>query len=165
MCRHLRDLAAGNKKLIKSDNVKVIAIPQYDGLKVECLLEFAAQWPGVFNFLPPEKEIGKLSRAYLGNVIYTVVGEPFYDWVQAKVAERHEKIKEKKEMMIDMDPEIAKIFQESTAVSTSKGNSSFLMKASSKRRRTKQEIDEDKAREKLKEQEIDDKLNELERLK
>ena len=39
--RHLRDLAAGNKRIIKSDQVKVITIPQYEGLKVESILEFA----------------------------------------------------------------------------------------------------------------------------
>ena len=49
----------------------------------------------------------KISRAYLGNVIYTIVGEAFNDWVNEKVNERHQKFKEKKEMMIHMDPEIA----------------------------------------------------------
>ena len=39
--RHLRDLAAGTKKRIKADSIKFISIPQYDGLQVEYLLEFA----------------------------------------------------------------------------------------------------------------------------
>ena len=112
-----------------------------------------------------EKEIHKISRAYLGNVIYTVVGEPFYNWVQIKINERHEKIKEKKDLMIDLDPAIAKIFQQSSSVSVAKGNSSFLMKQSAKRRRTKLEILEDKAREDQKEKEYQTKLEELEDLK
>ena len=115
--------------------------------------------------MPVEKEIAKLSRAYLGNVIYTIVGEPFYNWVQMKINERHEKIKEKKDLMIDLDPAIAKIFQESTSVSVAKGNSSFLMKQSAKRRRTKLEVLEDKARQDQKEKELNEKLEQLEELK
>ena len=42
MCRHLRDLASGAKKMIVSDRVRVISIPQYEGLKVESMLEFAS---------------------------------------------------------------------------------------------------------------------------
>jgi hypothetical protein len=45
-------------------------------------------------------------------------------------------------MMINMDPEIAKIFTQSTSVSLQKGVSSNLMKVGSKRRRTKLEIEE-----------------------
>ena len=41
------------------------------------MLEFASQFKQVFNYLPVEKEIAKLSRAYLGNVIYTIVGRAF----------------------------------------------------------------------------------------
>ena len=43
-------------------------------------------------------------------------------------------------MLVSLDPEIARIFLESTAVSTSKGNSHNLMKFSAQRRRTNQEI-------------------------
>lgn len=112
-------------------------IPQYEGLKVERILEYAEDHPHIFDYLPIKKEIKKLSRSYLGNVIYTVIGDPFNEWVNIKVKERHQKFKEKKEMMIHMDPEIAQIFLQSSSVSMSKGTSSFLMKATSKRRRTR----------------------------
>ena len=36
------------------------------------------------------REIMKLPRAYIGNVIYTLVGDPFREWVDARVNERHE---------------------------------------------------------------------------
>jgi hypothetical protein len=74
--------------------VKVINIPQYDGLKVELFLGFIQQYPVVYSYLPVEKEIRKLTRSYLGNVIYTIVGQPFKDWVDGKIQERHSKIKE-----------------------------------------------------------------------
>ena len=38
-------------------------------------------------------------------------------WVQERINERNEKVKADKDMVIDMDPEIARIFHASTAVS------------------------------------------------
>ena len=42
-----------------------------------------------------KQELEKLPRQYIINVIYTKVGEPFKKWVDARVGERHEKVKEK----------------------------------------------------------------------
>ena len=106
----MRDIASGEKKHIKCDAVKVIHIPQYEGLKVELMLEFIQQYPQVLDYLPIEREIRKLSRSYLGNVIYTVVGEPFKNWVDDKIRERHAKIKDQQDMLVSLDPEIARIF-------------------------------------------------------
>ena len=60
--------------------------------------------------LPVEKEIQKLTRQYLANVIFTIVGDNFSVWVDDKIDERNAKIKEEGAMMINMDPEIAQIF-------------------------------------------------------
>ena len=38
---HLRDLAAGKKKIIKNTDVKHISVPLFEGLKIELMLEFA----------------------------------------------------------------------------------------------------------------------------
>jgi len=61
-------------------------------------------------------------------------------------------------MYIELDPEIAKIFMESNAVSTTKGTSYQLFKASSKRRRTKQEIEDQEQQEAAEKLEIELKL-------
>ena len=43
--------------------------------------------------LPIEpREVEKLPRAYLANVIYTIVGKPFRDWVDGAIKTRNEKI-------------------------------------------------------------------------
>lgn len=55
--RHLRDLSSGTKKKIKSESVKFIAIPHFDGLAVKHLLLFARGYQDVMNYLPVEKEI------------------------------------------------------------------------------------------------------------
>ena len=104
------------------------------------MLDFVRLYPQVLDYLPVDKEVKKLSRSYLGNVIYTIVGDPFKEWVDAKIKERHAKIKEQQDMLVSLDPDIARIFSESTAVSVSKGNSAHLMKFSAQRRRTRQEI-------------------------
>jgi hypothetical protein len=74
---HLRDLAMGVKKIIKCDAVKVIDVPMFEGLAIQQIFEFAMNSPAIEAVLPPSKEINKLCRGYLSNVIYTVMGEPF----------------------------------------------------------------------------------------
>ena len=98
---------------------------------------------------PIEKERKKLTRPYVANVIYTIVGDEFSKWVDKMIDQRNKKVKEENNMMIDMDEDIAKVFRESTSVSLAKGNSAHLMKISSKRRRTKREIEEEKQEEML----------------
>ena len=42
---HLRDLASGARMKILSSKVKVIAVPQFEGLTIENMLEFARRYP------------------------------------------------------------------------------------------------------------------------
>ena len=57
--------------------------------------------------LPCEKEIIKLPKQYLVNVIYTVVGEQFSNWVRSKIEERNAKVQIEKDLMINVDSDIA----------------------------------------------------------
>ena len=74
---HLRDLAMGVKRIIYSDKVKLIDIPQFDGLTIQTIFDFARGDQDVESALPPSNEIKKLSRAYLANVIFTIMGQNF----------------------------------------------------------------------------------------
>ena len=114
---HLRDLAMGVKKIIRCKEVKVIDVPHFEGLAIKNIFAFASQTPEVENALPPSKEIAKLCRGYLANVIYTIMGEPFRQWVNQQVARRNERIAIEGNNVISMDPEIARIFQQSSAIS------------------------------------------------
>jgi small-conductance mechanosensitive channel len=71
---------------------------------------------------------------------------------------RHKKVADERNMNIMMDPEIARIYQASTAVSTSNGNSFNLMKMTAKRRRGKQQIKEEQQEADLRQREITEKL-------
>jgi len=115
---HLRDLASGKRKKILAKDVKKIFIPQYEGLTVDTMLQNAKTFPQVMKCLPAdEAEIKKLPREYIGNVIFTCLGQKFKDWVDAKVNERNDKIIEKQNLAIEMDPETYKAFMASTHVS------------------------------------------------
>ena len=107
----------GVKRIIKCDDVKVVDVPQFEGLAIKDIFDFACNSTDVENALPPPKEISKLSRSYLSNVIYTLMGEPFQAWITQQVNKRNQKVALEGNNVISMDPEIARIFQQSTAIS------------------------------------------------
>ena len=59
----------------------------------------------------------RLHRDYISTIINTLVGKPFRDWVDRKCEERNQKIEEKQNMVVQMDPEIATILNNSNTVS------------------------------------------------
>ena len=82
------------------------------------MLHNAKKHPGFSNYLPlEEKEIEKLPRAYLANLIYTIIGEKFKLWVKQKVQDRTDKRTAEQDMAIEMDPAIYEAFRASTNVS------------------------------------------------
>jgi hypothetical protein len=108
----------GVKKYIKSDNIRHLAIPQYDTLTIKQLFAFLCQHRRVCQYFPIEKEMGKISKQWIVNIIYSVVGEPFADWVTERIKARNDKIVADKNMAIEMDPVIAQAFANSNAVSS-----------------------------------------------
>ena len=82
------------------------------------MLERAKQDPALMEYLPDEQEIHLLPRQWLANVIYTRIGQPFKDWVNHYIQARHEKFASKRNLLIEMDPEIAEALGQSTMVSS-----------------------------------------------
>ena len=114
---HLRDIQSGAKKRIKSDQARHINVPMFEGLAIEDMQAFASAYPQVARYFPIDKEMKKLPRSYIANLIYTVVGSAFAKWVEQQMRKRNDKLKMEQDMMIDLDPEIAEIFKASTSVS------------------------------------------------
>ena len=98
-------------------------------------------------------------------MIHTKVGEPFRQWVNDRIGERHEKIKEKEEKYIELDPQIHEVFMASKQVSVNKGRSYQMMKASAKPRRSKEEIKRAKEMEEAEKLEIQLKLQRYDEMK
>ena len=91
-------------------------------------------------------------------MIFTRVGQKFKDFVDARVNQRHEEVKVEGKKYIELDPQVAEVFYSNKAVSTKKGCSYHLFKATAKRRRTKQEIKDQELEEARKKAEIEEKI-------
>jgi len=50
-------------------------------------------------------------------MIYTIVGDNFRIWVADRIQERNEKLQVEKDLLIQMDPEVAKVFMASSDIS------------------------------------------------
>ena len=75
--------------------------------------------PEVYKYLPePSLELPKVPKQWLANVCATLLEEKFSNWVKEQIKARHEKVTVNKDLGIQMDPEMAKIFNESTVVSS-----------------------------------------------
>ena len=51
-------------------------------------------------------------------MIYSIVGDDLREWVSQQVKSRNEKLAEKQELMIELDPEIAAAFGSSLNISS-----------------------------------------------
>ncbi len=69
-------------------------------------------------YLPEAKELPKVPRQWLANVIFSVVGQPFADWVDSVIQQRNSKIVANDNRFVAMDPEVYAAFQASTQVSS-----------------------------------------------
>ena len=93
-------------------------IPQYEGLEFESILKFLKDYEEVFQYLPMHKEILKLPKQFLVNLSYSLLGDQFANWVKDRINQRNQKLAVERNLMIDMDPEIARAFQNSTSISS-----------------------------------------------
>ena len=76
------DIISGLKKHIKSSQIKYLYIPQYDGCSVRAILEQAAHYPEVEQYLPEAQERPQLPRQWIINVVFTVGGADFGAWAK-----------------------------------------------------------------------------------
>lgn len=61
--------------VIKSQEVKHIFIPYYEGLTVENILQECGRNGDVRRYLPDGPDIQRVTRQWLANVVYSVIGE------------------------------------------------------------------------------------------
>ena len=106
------------RKYVKCDRVSYIYVPQYKALSIEHILQRLKKHPQVFDYLPEEQDWGRLPRQFICNIANTIIGKPFAQWVMQADDDRNQGVAAKQDCMIHMDPEIAKVFAASTAVSS-----------------------------------------------
>ena len=139
-------------------------MPFYSGLSIEQILDFGGKYVDVQNAFPDKKETLKFERAYICNVIHSLVGEDFQQWVDDRVNARNKKVTVEGNKIIELDPIIAAVFLNSSAISTTNGRSFSMLKVGSKRRRTISQIDADILNGNAKAAETTEAINKLNRV-
>ena len=90
----------------------------YKGLTIDNILAEGKKNPQVSSYLPDDKDIHRLPRQWLANVIYTLVGDDFGAWVTQHVKSRNDHIAEKQDLILELDPVIAAAFGNSLNISS-----------------------------------------------
>lgn len=61
--------------------------------------------------MPDEQDMDRVPRAWIANVIYTIVGQPFRNYVNAQIEKRNQALISKRDLSITMDSGILQAFQ------------------------------------------------------
>ena len=92
-------------------------MPHFEGLTVKDMLQFAEDYPEVADCLPDrQQELSKVPRDYITCVCNTKIGDPFQQWVKAKLDAREEEIIRDQNQAIDLDEETAAIVRASKSL-------------------------------------------------
>ena len=73
----LKDIISGEKKYIHQDDVKHITMPYYKGITLKNIFEVLGNYPALGPYAPDAKDVKRLPREWVGNLGYTIIGEPF----------------------------------------------------------------------------------------
>ena len=104
---------------MKANRIMYLYVPQYETLSVSFFFELVHRdYTEVLNYLPDARDQYRLPRQYVINLVYTLVGQPFAREVERRIEERNQTLAMKQDLLITMDSEIARAFQESTMISS-----------------------------------------------
>ena len=89
-------------------------MPNYETLTMNDFKEWLEQDQEVAAHFPEGKEYWRLPRSYTINLIYSVKGDAFAEWVEERIKARDQKHIEKQDLAIQLAPEIAAAFAKAT---------------------------------------------------
>ena len=84
---------------------------------MDTILDYGLGYQVVVNALPIIRETRKMPRSYVCNVIYTLVGAPFKDWVFKSCKDRNDRLEKNHDTSIVLDSRIAAAYEASNFVS------------------------------------------------
>ena len=67
------------------------------------LLEWCRTYEDVFNFLPEARDMDRIPRPWIANVIHSIIGPPFKDFVSSRIEARNQQLIAKKDLAITVD--------------------------------------------------------------
>ena len=112
--------------------MKVINIPQYEGLAVNDLIKFAESEFDIDKFLPEYDYYKEPNRTWLYDLINTIIPEKLNMLVEKKIKERNDKLIASQNLMINAKYEFISIFKNLQSISSLKGKSQYLVRAPKK---------------------------------
>ena len=93
-------------------------MPHYDNLSLKKIQAYCQTLENdIDSYLPDKQELHKISREWICNIIATQLKNVFTDWLKKQIEERNEYVRDKREMDIEFDADVAAAFQASTSVS------------------------------------------------
>ena len=162
--KYISKVIVGDKKYLKSKDVKVWQVPQIKGLKISHILEFARAKVDIDSYLFDYEYRNEPNRAWICNVINSLITEDFQGFVSSKIKERVKHVVMAKRMNEKALPEFVGIFKASQNISTVNGRSHFLIKSAGKRKW--EEVKKDDGEQLQEEIKLNDNLRrEIEKLK
>ena len=105
----LREIMMGKKKYVSRENVKVIKLPQYKGLAVRDILNFANRNIHIERFLPEYDYLKDPNREWLCNIVNTIIPDKFQKYIDLKIEERKLQLINSQNLGISVQPEFIKL--------------------------------------------------------
>ena len=82
----------GKKKYVSWENVKVIKVPQYIGLTVRDILNFANRNIHIERFLTEYDCLKDPNREWLCNIINTIIPDKYQKYIELKIEEKKQQL-------------------------------------------------------------------------
>jgi hypothetical protein len=102
---------------VKATNIKVLSVPNYEGLTIDDFLKKAKNYHIMNSYLPEERDIHRLPRSFIINVLYTMIGEDIKLYVSRIIEERNKAVVDHQRMALELDDDIRRAFEMSTSIS------------------------------------------------
>ena len=98
--KYWRALMLGKKLYIKWNEVIVVQIPQYDGLRVKDLLKFAESEFEINDLLPTYDYNKEPNWVWLCNLVNILITEKFKEFINLKIKKRNQELIESQNLGI-----------------------------------------------------------------
>ena len=96
--------------------MKNIEIPYFENLTLKDFKKIVYENDQVSIFFPDREDYYLLPRDYVGNMLHSILGDEFRNWVILKINERNLEYNVKHGKMLSVIPEIAKVVAETTDI-------------------------------------------------
>ena len=90
--------------------MKIISVPQYEGLSIEHILERGREHRELDKYLPEDRDMERLPRQFIATIVRGLLTDKFDSWVETVIEERNEHVKSKRKLEIELCPEIFSIY-------------------------------------------------------